>query len=253
MAGRLSKVFGESMEESFKYEEGTKSVFDFDFSQCRNAFTCKNLIHAALGGQISEENHEIGKMLDSAIRMCHEGISTLHLSLRIPQEDSFSPCSIITLSKISEDDQLGKFHNDVFVNIIGWSFHPLKLVFNTSCHPNLDVTNFCEQGVSAWIVKYPVKAGEQLFLCYVAGNEWFLKSKSERQKIWTKNYGFKCDCEACVSKWNVKRLPGYQKIDSLIPKNMPKREEAEKVFEENCKYINENYSKEYPSGEFEHF
>jgi SET and MYND domain-containing protein 4 len=221
------------------------NVFDFDFSNCHNPQLCKNMMLAALGGQkLSKELETFDKtdILNFYTNVVNNLWSRFSLLI-----DHLEPYTLATKKILNEGDPPDVCEHVVLSNPIGFIFHPLELMFNASCHPNLQVARFTEQGVSAWIIKYPVKAGDQVFVRYERKNQW-LEDKTERQKIW-KDYGFECECKACVNDWKFSEIRDHYKMKCQVSEPSIKPEEAKKKFKENCKYINKNYKKEYPSGE----
>jgi hypothetical protein len=134
------------------------------------------------------------------------------------------------------------------IQTFGYTFHPFALSFNLSCHPNVEMKIFGDQGVTAWIVQYPVKAGNQLFISHKY-NEWNVMEKKDRMKHWCQTGRPKCRCEACVNNWELEKVPNHESIHAYFPKMTYKREEALKIYEENCKFINQNYEKKFPTGE----
>jgi hypothetical protein len=257
--GRTLASFKDSMDElneNLKESAPLYSVFDFDLSNCRNTAFCKNMLLASMDKEVSSEYYRAQefrrKFMPNVVMKDFDFDFAVPLSHRLSfSRDFLFPSTIWSVSKINEESEWGKYYFNEFISTIGWSFHPLTLVFNTSCHCNLHVVNFTGQGVSAWIVKYPVKAGDQLFLHYLNGNDWYSKDKVKRQPHWMKTYNFNCECEACVNDWNVAELRDYSSIHPSIPKTLPKSEEAFKKFKENGNYINKRYKRDYPIGEFE--
>ena len=70
-------------------------------------------------------------------------------------------------------------------------------LLNHSCGPNIKRVNVGDNVVV--IVSRPIAKGEQLFDSYrpMFNNQ----SKAQRQECLLKDYGFICDCEACVKNW----------------------------------------------------
>lgn len=239
MLFRCAKMFKQSSDEFFKRAVGKKlyNVFDFDFSDCHNPMFCENMLLAALGGKNSNEEKlsEVGKISARFSDLLFHLEGTKFLSLVMVNEGDIPPCTC-------------DCKHDHFVNNVGWSFHPLDHMFNASCHPNLQTVRFEDRCVSAWIVKYPVKAGQQLFKRYHPKNDWYTDIKSERQKIWD-FYEFVCECEACINDWKIEEVRNHHTVYPYIPEPWVEPKEAKKRFEENCKYINKNYKREYPSGQ----
>lgn len=233
-------VFKESIDQISRHRTPHHNVFDFDFSNCRNPTSCKNMLLAALGEKKNLKDEKTS-LIDSFCSLT----------------DYFAVFSICFSKKISKDETKDDTKNlNMFLNI-GWSFHPFALLFNTSCKPNVQVLNSGNQGVSVWIVNEPIEADGQLFISYSTysySHNWPMISKSKRRKYWKENCGFKCVCEACVNDWKIEDLKDFYKLricfDTSL-KYLSSREEAEKKFKENCKYINKHFKEDFPSGKNE--
>jgi hypothetical protein len=234
MCNRLRKVFRESMPEWCNYlaKEMMPSVFKFDFSNCQDPFYSKNMMYAALGGEIKRDYSE-NRMKDVK----------LDLKARLTNmEDKLHACMMWT-SKDFEAAVKSPSMEKLYSFEVGWTFHPLFLSFKSSCHPSLQVVEFTEEGVLALIVTYPVKAGDQLTLRHHRRNDWHVKEKAERQLFWKKSCGFYCECEACVNDWKSSAIQNYN-LQPEYPQCVTGYEQAFKAYSENCKYINERYTKE---------
>jgi hypothetical protein len=236
------------VDEVCQLAEDTKlyNVFDFDFNSYHDLQYCKNMTLAALGGQKSSKKIETVDKTDFQLYKKYVLVNLFERSIELFYH--LEPYLLLTKKAFNEGDPFkDSCEDDIIGSNIGWIFHPLEHMFNTSCHPNLQVARFTENGVSAWIVKYPVKAGEQLFKSYQPENPWLRHSKSERQKVWKETYGFKCECKACVNDWKISEI--RDDINAVVAEPSIKPEKGLKKFKENCNYINKNYNKEYPSGE----
>lgn len=111
-------------------------------------------------------------------------------------------------------------------------------LINHSCDPNLDRLNF-ENNKMAIVCRKPIKPNEQLTLCY--RTPYYFESKEKRQASLLQQFGFLCQCEACVDQ---------EKFSITLKSCAIKEEEATlSVMEEykrNCTYIQDNYDL-YPS------
>jgi hypothetical protein len=220
-------------------------VSEFDFSNCRVPFFNKNMMLSALGGRICSENRKYQYILintDDQLRFERE------LSFRFSGLlDLVAPFNLWTSKRIDGSAPIGGILNRGYTNTVGWTFHPFSLLFNTNCHPNVYMTRFGEHGVTAWIVAYPVKSGEQLFLQYRPDNSWQIKSQEERQKLWMRDYRFKCDCVACVNDWKLTETKDYEDRFEFCPRFTSNRIDALYNFMENNAIINEHYERDFPS------
>lgn len=209
------------------------NIFEFDFSECETPTFCKNMMLSAMSGQRSWPKPKTTEI--NSFSSFYSPFSELY--------EHLEPTRILSSKMINEGTNSKNF---LIANNIGLSFHPLENMFNTNCHPNLQVARFNEKGVSAWIVKYPVKAGDQLFKSYRQELHWHQKYKDERQKIWKEIYGFKCECEACVNDWKLYKTLDFKKLKTKL---VIQPKDAIKKFKENCMYIGKNYENKYQSGE----
>lgn len=68
----------------------------------------------------------------------------------------------------------------------------------------------------AFVVIWPIKKGEQLFGYFIerTAHAALKKPREERQKKLMDNYGFECDCVACV-----KNYPVLATVGPLMPPN----------------------------------
>lgn len=136
----------------------------------------------------------------------------------------------------------------VFINRIATVIDQRVGLLNHSCAPNIRLQTVDNH--YAWIVMRPIAAGEQLFRSY--GEEFLLgPSAAERQQNLMKEYGFLCQCEACVNDWPTARNlncqdPGYIfDTSDLLARDRPA---AISKFYKNCSYINKKHQN-YPCKE----
>jgi hypothetical protein len=123
---------------------------------------------------------------------------------------------------------------------------------NHSCAPNIRRMNYKNQNVI--IVSRPIKAGQQLFDSY--RQNFNVQARAERQASLLKDYGFVCDCEACMNNWPVNS--DLKVVDeSLLEFTWEAHDElpyltnakkAETRFREYCKVFAKHH-REFPSAE----
>lgn len=222
------------------------SIFDFNFNEyCREPLLNDKIMLAAFGGKSGTDLNEMYDV--SSI----DHLLVKNLSSRLSSMLYFiAPFHFLTSKKINESETKLEFCHGKFVSCIGWTAHPLWLMFNTSCYPNAHLMVFGEQGVTALIIERPVKAGEQLFLATQRNYQWNMRDKSVRQAFWVKQYGFKCECEACTNDWKAEdyveeNASGSNRL--ILPQNLA---DAIEMFKQNNEYINKYHNEKYPTGEF---
>jgi hypothetical protein len=233
---RSQKIFREESPKKQRH-----SVFDFDLSNCRNPYFCKNMMLATLGMQASGNNLKPKHQFSAQLSKGSQGKIVKRFAPLLDFSNSFI---IWTEHELEGGFIIGGRDDGVCMNNIGLTLHPFSLLLNTSCYPNIHIMSFGEQGVSAWFVMHPIMAGEQLFVQYESDNDWWRRKKSERQKSWMETYGFMCDCKACKNNWKPNPELGLNVTET--PTN---REQSLKKYKQNCKFINENHKKGRPSGE----
>jgi len=124
-------------------------------------------------------------------------------------------------------------------------------LLNHSCAPNIRRLNVEDKVVI--VVIRPIQKGEQIFDSYRLN--FNIQSKAERQESLKKDYGFSCDCEACVGDY-----PMNQNLASISEslleyaweahENLPfmNAESAKQKLHEYCNVIMK-HSKRFPSAE----
>lgn len=106
----------------------------------------------------------------------------------------------------------------------------LSAFFSHSCDPNMEKIDVDNKFI--FVARKPIKAGEQLNMCYDRYN--FLNySLDERQRYLQTAYKFECNCVACVND--------YGKYTFSINENL-KIDEATEKYRKNCDFIKENIS-----------
>lgn len=233
------------------HENKSYTVFDFDLSNPDDPMYEKNLLLAYLGIDVYfcapfdpmelvvrfdrfAQHHPLLKPIFNK-KKNHKFLSRLMKHFFCLQE-FYTQHNLITTQAVSEG--IRKADHKVCVQVIGFVWHPLAMVLNTSCVPNVDL-EVLDDGRTAWVVTRPIGAGEQLFCCYSFINRWTVQDKESRMRNIAKYFEFVCDCQACKYDWKVpdldidKMMEPERLISGLID-----REKARKAFIDNCNIIN---------------
>ncbi|XP_063708954.1 SET and MYND domain-containing protein 4-like [Culicoides brevitarsis] len=98
--------------------------------------------------------------------------------------------------------------------LFGSALYPFTSLINHACVPNLKVKFIGESNSRVMIyVTRPIKAGEQLFICYKKTISYLFAEKTSRQQVMQADYGFECCCEACSRDYlTLKNLPRIESI-----------------------------------------
>lgn len=113
----------------------------------------------------------------------------------------------------------------------GFALCTLSAFFAHSCDPNVEKIDVDNKFI--FVARKPIKAGEQLNMCYDRYN--FLNySLEERQSYLQKVYNFKCMCAACVND--------YTTYNFLYNELLLKIDEAKEKYKKNCEFIKNNIS-----------
>lgn len=117
-------------------------------------------------------------------------IGVIEKNMRIAKNNNF-------LLKISTDDSKNFTRKNVCNSIV-----PAFSFFNHSCDKNFIRNIIGDQIVLTAIC--PIKKGEEIVDNYHV--DYFEKSKEARQAFLLENYGFICDCPACVEDWQEEEV-----------------------------------------------
>jgi SET domain len=120
----------------------------------------------------------------------------------------------------------------------GFALCSLAAYFAHSCDPNVEKIDVDNK--FAFVVKKPIKSGEQLFMNYDRYS-FLTHSLEQRQEYFTKIYTFQCACNAC--KDDYQQLANLRKIDesfSLTEVEDVTVEVAQEQYKKNCAYIKDN-------------
>ena len=128
----------------------------------------------------------------------------------------------------------------------GFVICSLAAFFAHSCDPNVDKIDVENKFV--FVVRKPIKSGEQLTICYDRYN--FLTHPLEvRQKYFDHVYKFECSCSACVNDFkSLDKLPKFDENFKELPMNLHSFTSAREQYLKNCEYIKDNINL-YPSYE----
>lgn len=125
----------------------------------------------------------------------------------------------------------------------GYALCSLAAYFAHSCDPNVEKIDVDNK--FAFVIRKPIKAGEQLFMNYDRYS-FLTHSLKDRQEYFNKIYTFQCGCNAC--KDDYAELSNLPKIDDkfVVPEvKTLSAAGAEVQYKKNCKYIKDNIEK-YP-------
>lgn len=125
----------------------------------------------------------------------------------------------------------------------GFALCSLAAYFAHSCDPNVEKIDVDNK--FAFVVKKPIKGGEQLFMNYDRYS-FLTHSLKERQDYFTKIYTFQCACSACKDDYPA--LPNLKKFDDkfVLPDVKEKTgKAAHEQYKKNCEYIKTNIER-YP-------
>ncbi|XP_037030348.1 histone-lysine N-methyltransferase ASHR1-like [Bradysia coprophila] len=113
----------------------------------------------------------------------------------------------------------------------GFLLCALSAFFSHSCDPNVEKVDVDNRLV--FVAKRPIKAGEQLNMCYDRYN-YMRYSLDERQSYLNEVYKFKCNCDACAND--------YAKYNFTFDDHQLDVEKAKEKYRKNCEYIKQNMS-----------
>lgn len=126
----------------------------------------------------------------------------------------------------------------------GYAICSLAAYFAHSCDPNVDKIDVDNKFV--FVTRRPIKAGEQLTICYDRFN-FLTHNLSDRKEYFNKVYTFECACNACVK--NFPLLKNLTRIEeSFIEPSVNEQsfEDMKEQYQKNCIYISDNI-KNYPA------
>lgn len=125
----------------------------------------------------------------------------------------------------------------------GYALCSLAAYFAHSCDPNIEKIDVDNK--FAFVVRKPIKAGDQLFMNYDRYS-FLTHSLKDRQDYFNKIYTFQCGCNAC--KGDYPELNKLKKFDdNFIEADVKALSAAasSEQYKKNCKYINDNIA-QYP-------
>lgn len=125
----------------------------------------------------------------------------------------------------------------------GLALCSLAAYFAHSCDPNVEKIDVDNK--FAFVIKKPIKSGEQLFMNYDRYS-FLTHSLKDRQEYFNKIYTFQCACNACVKDYP--QLSQLRKFDQTFIETDIKNDslnEAKERYKKNCEYISANMER-YP-------
>ncbi|XP_070509469.1 SET and MYND domain-containing protein DDB_G0273589-like [Chironomus tepperi] len=147
----------------------------------------------------------------------------------------------------------------MFRRCVGDGSYAFCSLLNHSCCPN--VMRIVVDNRMVLICERPIKAGEQLFDCYI-GDSFYYKSKDHRQEE-LEDYNFTCDCQACANDYadilsgllpvinhQTFRIAYTSYKDLQDPRKVLTIEQARKLAKKYSLILNQSYSDDsYPCKE----
>ncbi|KAJ6641170.1 SET and MYND domain-containing protein 4 [Pseudolycoriella hygida] len=239
----LEKCFNEVANSSY-------SVYDFNFSDSDDQAAGKNYLISLLC--LAKNDKDYTK--DSPEKLFNV---QSELSVMWNAHSDFIKKFFLRILQIGDSNfhgicgwSLRKY--DQIPQMIGIGCYPFISLVNHGCAPN--VNRIYVEDKMILLVERPVKKGEQLFDCYK--NTFFTQCKSDRQLMLLDNYGFLCDCIACISEYPV--FHRLKSVDRAIYKRAKKAKDellkvdgsqAKKRFRDFCDIIQKHHDKAFPSAE----
>ncbi|KAG4078961.1 hypothetical protein HA402_010913 [Bradysia odoriphaga] len=175
------------------YYGRTKTLFDFDLNHLNEGELQNVLLKCSIsliGGTNGEADSKLDvfKLMIGAYHERYRDFLVQYVG------HMMNVCRKTQFSLNMFDEPLGQFEK------IGNCLLPFGGLLNHSCDPNIFWVSANEKFV--FIVAKPIRAGEQLFICY---RKTFLEEPlASRQKALLEQYGFKCDCLACKLNYQPK-------------------------------------------------
>lgn len=234
IAGSLNDLLG-------LIEEEPKTVFDFDFSDPDDPSRDKNLL-------IAVNSLFKGSSLPITWSDFEDQLLTIISPDQMPQtkdkknlmiefiknQERIRDANAFQMIDYNYRDLPGvDFEAECSFKKIGSGIFPFTSLFNHSCYPNCFFVPVDNKMVL--VVTRPIKAGEQIFLCYIG--ESFNLNYDERKKR-VDDYNFVCDCIFCLEKLPLlDKLPRKSRRFIAPRYKVLSREAAIEKFKKNCKYI----------------
>lgn len=228
MQVKAFKISGELQETlSFLKNAGSKTVFDFDWSDPNDPSYNKNRL--ACVQSLSKICIDLVPLDPDATKTENQMMRFTHDQLRLHQTNSYSMYE--TRRDVLEPKK-DPYHN----NLIGTGIFPFAALLNNSCYPN--VKQITVDNKIVLVVVRPIAAQEQIFISY--GYCFFRMPLKARQAKLLEFYKFKCTCVACEKDYPL--LPFLLKADKKFYEPqftvMPSVKETLALFKKNCTYIN---------------
>lgn len=207
--------------------EQERTVFDFDFSDKNDPMYQKHMMLASLSIKNAKDKSD-----DQLLYMANESVKLIKynsvLSEMWEAEDDrrflgemlrklFAVYSDIRMRGCFTEYVVYKKSDDVPESSYSisksrfqrhhtmLSVDQVESLMNHSCLPNIEHLSVDDK--LAFVVIWPIKKGEQLLGNYFDGSA-LTRTREERQKELMDNYGFECDCVACVKNYPVLKTVG---------------------------------------------
>lgn len=194
------------MEKYLRQNDEHLTVFNFDFNNLNGNEMEKKMFVATLNlatgdnEDISSEYENIFKKTEKLEKLWNSNESFIKKLLRkLSQIGRLYVHGIGSWSlKIegTKNDEEPK-NPSLYQMLIGNACYLFCSLLNHSCSPNIKRLNVDDKVVV--IVSRPIAKGGQLFDSYRPN--FNNQSKAQRQEGLLKDYGFVCDCEACINDW----------------------------------------------------
>ncbi|XP_070504960.1 SET and MYND domain-containing protein 4-like [Chironomus tepperi] len=193
--------------EFVKENEGT----NFSFFEVKNSKNSRELFLATLSLASKEvkvdtalEFEELFKKSETlnSLWINHQNfITNLLQKLSIVGNRDIHGIGAWSLKQNGMDEHNEPKNPSQYQQLIGNACYLFSSLLNHSCAPNIKRLNVgCKNVI---VVCRPISAGDQLFDSY--RQNFNLLPKSMRQESLMKDYGFICDCEACINEWPLNK------------------------------------------------
>lgn len=208
-------------------EAEEKTILDFDFRHSTDEGMNKRKIILAVSGLDKRDPDS-----DEAFSRYEKIIDRLYTETATASKDGFLKDYLV---RCLQSLTVNFFHffwsasNDAEPK--GFLLCALSAFFSHSCDPNVEKVDMDNKLV--FVAKRPIKAGEQLNMCYDRYN--FMRySLEERQSYLNAVYKFKCNCDACAND--------YAKYNYKFDDRQLDVKTAKERYRKNCEYISQNMS-----------
>ncbi|CRL06221.1 CLUMA_CG018942, isoform A [Clunio marinus] len=237
-------------------DKSNSTVFDFDWSKedlshSKNFLSVLASMNCVQTSLLNEEKLDLLKNVLKKYLADH--LSKFNETYKIDDQTDFlcqqskNFFNIFNTNSIRMEEHTYEFNQDsaftswIDYNKIGSGIFPFASLFNHSCDPN--TTRVTVDNKLVFVIRKPVKSGEQIFVTY--GPDFTGYTLMERQNLLIRDYGFKCDCEACRNDYP--KMETFVINPSIFHKSLSVAK-AKKEFRKGCVYM-EKHMKDHPSFE----